>query len=307
MTLPPFDFFFRPVLQVMGDGKVRKTSEICESVKGIVRLDDEDYNETVPSGGNRYKDRISWSITYLKKGGLLSSPKYGYQQITDAGIKELMSGQSDIRLKYLVDKYPSLCEFYSGTTEKKIEEVVDIEDYGESMTPVESIGRAITELNSSLADELLNEIYKERDWKYFEVLVLKVMQSLGYGIDNSSLNLTGKPGDEGVDGEINEDRLGFDKIYVQAKHYRPDRAINDQVVRNFVGSMSVKGVSKGVLITTSSFTENARRMADESKNIRVRLIDGKELVRLMIDNNIGVTVDTTYVVKKLDMDFFEGI
>lgn len=176
-----------------------------------------------------------------------------------------------------------------------------------AITPVEAIDQAMSDLNRSLADELLNEIYKERDWSYFEKLVLKVMQSLGYGIDDSSLILTGKPGDEGIDGEINEDRLGFDKIYIQAKHYRSDSSINDQVVRNFIGSMSVKGVSKGILITTSSFTEKAKNMAATSTNIRVRLIDGQELVKLMIENNIGVSISRTYEIKRIDMDFFDGI
>lgn len=303
MSLPPFDFFLRPVLLAIQDGNIHKTSEIYELVKKEVKLDEESYKEMIPSGGSRFKDRISWCITYLKKGGLIQSPKFGYQQITDIGMEEIRTGEKDPRLNYFIKKYPSISQFYQGESKNNT-----AEDKMEcAITPVEAIDQAMSDLNRSLADELLNEIYKERDWSYFEKLVLKVMQSLGYGIDDSSLILTGKPGDEGIDGEINEDRLGFDKIYIQAKHYRPESSINDQVVRNFIGSMSVKGVSKGILITTSSFTEKAKNMAATSTNIRVRLIDGQELVKLMIENNIGVSVSRTYEIKRIDMDFFDGI
>ena len=303
MSLPPFDFFLRPVLLAIQDGNIHKTSEIYELVKQEVELDEESYQEMIPSGGSRFKDRISWCITYLKKGELIQSPKFGYQQITDIGMDEIRTGEKNPRLNYFIKKYPSIGQFYQGESKNNIaEEKIEC-----AITPVEAIDQAMSDLNRSLSDELLNEIYKERDWSYFEKLVLKVMQSLGYGIDDYSLILTGKPGDEGIDGEINEDRLGFDKIYIQAKHYKPDSFINDQIVRNFIGSMSVKGVSKGILITTSSFTEKAKKMAATSTNIRVKLIDGQELVKLMIENNIGVSVSRTYEIKRIDMDFFDGI
>jgi restriction system protein len=130
------------------------------------------------------------------------------------------------------------------------------------MTPSEMLDFSIDNLNRSLADELLDEIYKERDWAYFEKLVLRDISALGYGGDATSLRWTGKSGDEGIDGEIYEDRLGFDKIYIQAKHYKPGNVVNDAVVRNFIGSRGVKGVSKGVIITTSSFTDKAQHLAN---------------------------------------------
>lgn len=305
MSVPPFDRFFKPVLRALSDGEVHKTSEVYELVKKYCPLDQESYEEQVPSGGSRYKDRVSWSMTYLRKGKLIVSPKYGYQQITLLGQEELKNGPEDFNVQYLLDKYPEVYEYHYGSKSDAAvspEEGVDVD-----MTPTEMMDRALLDLNQSLADELLSQIYKERDWQYFEKLVLRVMQSLGYGMDSSSLRHIGGPGDEGIDGEINEDRLGFNKIYVQAKHYGPNNPVNDAVVRNFLGSMTLKGVSKGVLITTSHFTEKARLLSQSNPNFRLILIDGKELVRLMIENNIGVTVSRTYQVKRLDIDFFDEI
>ena len=187
-------------------------------------------------------------------------------------------------------------------TSEKPKQVAELD-----MTPTEMMDRAISDLNKSLADELLNQIYISKDWLYFEKLVLRVMQALGYGAELSLLHHTGGPGDEGIDGEIYEDRLGFNKIYVQAKHYGQKNTINDGVVRNFIGSMAAKGVNKGVLITTSQFTANARKIAKDNPNFRLVLIDGSELVHMMIEYNIGVTVSKTYEVKRLDMDFFDEI
>ena len=305
MPVPPFDCFFKPVLKALADGEIHKTSEIYELVKKYYPLDSESYDEQVPSGGSRYKDRVSWSMTYLRKGKLISSPKYGYQQITQQGLEELRNGPEDFRVQYLLKKYPEVYEYHYGSKQ----DVVDSSEQPAEvdMTPTEMMDRALSDLNESLADELLNQIYKERDWQYFEKLVLRVMQSLGYGTDLLSLKHTGSPGDEGIDGEINEDRLGFNKIYVQAKHYGQNNPVNDAVVRNFLGSMTLKGVSKGVLITTSHFTSKARLLSESNPNFRLILIDGKELVRLMIEYNIGVTVSRTYEVKRLDIDFFDEV
>lgn len=305
MAVPPFDHFFRPVLQALSDGREHKTAEIYELVKKYRPLDKESYDEQVPSGGSRYKDRVSWSMTYLRKARLITSPKYGYQQITLLGIEELKNGPEDFGVHYLVDKYPEVYEYHYGSkteTSEKPKQVAELD-----MTPTEMMDRAISDLNKSLADELLNQIYISKDWLYFEKLVLRVMQALGYGAELSLLHHTGGPGDEGIDGEIYEDRLGFNKIYVQAKHYGQKNAINDGVVRNFIGSMAAKGVNKGVLITTSQFTANARKIAKDNPNFRLVLIDGSELVHMMIEYNIGVTVSKTYEVKRLDMDFFDEI
>ena len=305
MPVPPFDRFFKPVLKALSDGNVHKTSEVYELVKKYYPLDQESYEEQVPSGGSRYKDRVSWSMTYLRKGKLIVSPKYGYQQITSLGQEELKNGPEVIDVRYLLDRYPEIYEYHYGSRSDASdcsEENVDVE-----RTPIEMMDKALEDLKASLKDELLNYIYRERDCYYFEKLVLRVIQSLGYGMDLSALNHTGGPGDEGVDGEINEDRLGFNKIYVQAKHYGPNNPVNDAVVRNFLGSMTLKGVSKGVLITTSHFTVKAIELSMKNPNFRLKLIDGKELVNLMIENNIGVTVSKTYQVKRLDIDFFDEI
>lgn len=305
MTVPPFDHFFRPVLLALSDGVEHKTSEVYELVKKYYPLDNESYDEQVPSGGSRYKDRVSWSMTYLRKGKLITSPRYGYQQITTLGIEELENGPENFGVHYLVNKYPDIYEYHYGNkseTKTKPNQVSDLD-----MTPTEMMDQAMFDLNKSLADELLNQIYVSRDWSYFEKLVLKVIQALGYGVESSSLHHTGGPGDEGIDGEIYEDKLGFNKICVQAKHYGPNNRINDSVVRNFIGSMMVRGINKGVLITTSQFTSNARKIAKDNLSPRLVLIDGSELVRLMIEYNIGVTVSKTYEIKRLDMDFFDDI
>ncbi len=304
MAVPPFDCFFVSILKALSDGQLKKNSDICELVKSIYPLDEDSYLERVSSGKNRYVDRINWALTHLRKGNLVESPKRGYQRITNVGLMELNEGPKDFRIGYLLDRYPSIREFYRSTKKTEEEHVIPEADI---MTPSEMLDFSISNLNRSLADELLNEIYKERDWSYFEKLVLRVMGALGYGGDSNDLKWTGKSGDEGIDGEIYEDKLGFDKIYIQAKHFKPGNPVNDSIVRNFIGSMSVKGVSKGVIITTSSFTENARKLAQNNPNFKLKLIDGEDLVKLMIDNNIGVSIARTYYVKKLDSDFFDDI
>ena len=312
MALPAFDFFMSPVLKALYDGNTYKTAEIRERVKGIVKLPDEDYSETIPSGQNKFDNRVGWAITYLRRGRLIESPQRGRCRITGYGKEVFDTHGMGLNKELLMEISEGAREFCETSQSKSTSSLgqgeghtIQQQELESFMTPRERMESAMEELNDALSSELLDKIYDDKDWGFFERMVLKLLQAMGYGADANSLRVTGGSGDGGIDGEILQDKLGFDKIYVQAKHYSRDRTIGPETIRGFIGALSVNGGSKGVFITTSGFTKQAIETAEKSSNVKIILIDGRQLAELMIRYNVGVTVSETYVVKKIDSDFFE--
>ncbi len=222
----------------------------------------------------------------------------------------LLATSPDFISEKLLMKYPSFEEWNARNksadssnciSDKEMSISSDTQE--QRQTPDEAIEANARLLNDQLAEELLRAIL-QRPPEFFEQLVLDVMQAMGYGQFGAG-HVTGGSGDGGIDGIIEEDKLGLEKIYLQAKRYAPDNSVNRPVIQTFVGSMAGSGASKGVFITTSKFSKGAQESARSNPQFRVVLINGQRLAELMIDNNVGVSETTSWSLKRIDSDYFE--
>ncbi len=301
MAIPSFNRFFRPVLEAYGDGSEKRLREISDTMGEYFGLSEEEKQELVPSRRQtRLLNRVSWAKTYLTNTGLLRTTRRGYSKITEQGSSVLESGD-DIDIEYL-KRFDSFQEFQERGTEKSDDrnEALEVSDEHD-FTPEENIERNFNSIKNILAEELLSRIYKESP-QFFEKLIVDLLLKIGYGDMDGMGEITGGSGDDGVDGVIHQDRLGIDKIYLQAKRYAPENKITGKQIREFSGSLQQKQVKKGVFVTTSSFTDKALVAA---KDLNITTVDANRLVDLMIKYNIGCQVDKTYEIKKVDLDYFE--
>jgi len=288
-----------PLLELAADGEVHSMDEAYEVLAEKFRLTEEERAELLPSGRqSRYENRVGWARTYLTKAGLLESTGRGQFKITPRGLDVLKSGITDIDKSYLY-QFPEFVEFRRrdrGNAESEV-----IEDAGK--TPDEQLELLYLELEKQLAHELLERI-KQCSPAFFERLVVQLLVAMGYGGSVSDAGkAVGRSGDDGIDGIIKQDRLGLSNIYIQAKRW--NNTVPGEVVRAFAGSLALKKASRGVIITTSDFSEGAIKAAEQLGNIV--LIDGETLAQYMIEYNVGVTVAARYEIKRIDRDFFEGI
>ncbi|WP_025771839.1 restriction endonuclease [Thioalkalivibrio sp. HK1] len=298
MSIPSFVEFFRPVLEAYRE-KERRLQDVSSEIGESFNLSEEEKREMVPSRRQtKLFNRVSWAKTYLTKAGLLRTTKWGHSEITDRGLEALES-KYEIDIKFL-KKSDSFQESRSRRTKpsEDREEASTISDE-QSMTPEESIEQAFNKINESLAEDLLIRIRRE-DSQFLERLIVDLLMKMGYGDIGE---ITGGPRDHGLDGVILQDRLGIDKIYLQAKLYAPENKIAEKHIRDFSGSLQLKNVKKGVFVTTSSFTDNAINAAE---TLNIIPIDANKLADLMIEYNVGCQVDKTYEMKKIDLDYFES-
>ena len=253
-----------------------------------------------------FSNRVAWARTYLNKAGLIVTPSRATYQITDAGKAALASGES-IDLKYL-DKIEGFQEFHKGSPEdtggaSAQEEQVEMDE-----SPMELFVSAFNRVNNTLAAELMDEVMQLSPTD-FESLVVQLLLKMGYGdgIDNAG-KVTRATGDGGIDGMIKEDQLGFSYIYIQAKQWAPDRRVDRPEIQKFAGALQGEKATKGLFITTAKFSSGARQYAENLHGSTIVLIDGTQLMKLMIKFNVGVSVDHVYEVKRIDTDFFnEGL
>jgi len=288
-----------PLLELAADGEVHSMDEAYEVLAEKFNLTEEERAELLPSGRqSRYENRVGWARTYLTKAGLLESTGRGQFKITPRGLDVLRSGVTDIDKSYLY-QFPEFVEFRRrdrGNAESEV-----IEDAGK--TPDEQLELLYLELEKQLAHELLERI-RQCSPAFFERLVVQLLVAMGYGGSVSDAGkAVGRSGDDGIDGIIKQDRLGLSNIYIQAKRW--NNTVPGEVVRAFAGSLALKKASRGVIITTSDFSEGAIKAAEQLGNIV--LIDGETLAQYMIEYNVGVTVAARYEIKRIDRDFFEGI
>ena len=303
--IPIFDKFIHPVLELHKDGKLRSLSEIRKAMQEYFTLTDEDVAEKVKSGTQtKFYNRVQWATTYLKKAGFLDKPKTGYCIITEEGLNVLSKGII-VNSLYLRENSKSFQEFAKSNVENNAQSSNDnkkeiIASESEE-TPIETIAKNFQIINQELADELLQAI-KNQSAKFFEQLVIDLLVKMGYGGKfEDSAKVTQYTNDEGIDGVIKEDKLGLDKIYVQAKRYT-DNSVGREEIQKFVGALAGQGATKGVFITTSTFTKGAREY--KALGAKIVLIDGLELCHYMIEHNLGVSVKEIYEIKKIDSDFF---
>jgi restriction system protein len=306
MAVPDFQSLFIPVLQVASDGNEHSLSETIETIARQLGLSEADRDELLPSGKQRkFDNRVSWARTYLQKAPLLSSPGRSKFRITERGVKVLKENPPQINVKFL-RQFPEFVAFHTHTDrDGKIEEnnhtTQEILEKT-SQTPQEILEASYQSLRQTLAQELLERI-KNSPPKFFESLVVDLLVAMGYGGSRKDAGqAVGQVGDGGIDGIIKEDKLGLDAIYLQAKRW--EGTVGSPVVQGFAGALIGKKARKGVFITTSNFSPQARSFVSGTENLKIILIDGEQLTQLMIDHDIGVTEESRYVVKKVDLDYF---
>lgn len=289
--IPKFHETFNPILEVLRDGKPIHHRELIKSViqNFYSDLPKDLLEEKTKSGEILIENRIAWGKSYLKKGGYINYPKRGIVQISEKGLGQI----GDLKLKDL-ESESGLFDFYSEEKSKGITKETEIK----SSTPQDLIDRGIIELENQVKSDLLEKL-KSIDPYYFEKVVLKLFKKMGYG----DFLETPKSGDGGIDGIINEDKLGLNKIYIQAKRFDSNK-VREKDIRNFIGAMS-GDTSKGIFVTTSEFDKGAIEKAKFAHH-NIILIDGERLVTLMHEYEVGVQIKSTYMVKELDEDFFEG-
>lgn len=305
MAIPDYQTLMLPVLKLASDGKEHKFSQAVEELADEFNLATEERSELLPSGSQAvFNNRVGWARSYLKQAGLLASPKRGYFTITQKGIELLAKKPSKVDASVL-EQYPEFIEFKSRRKDKNENESQEefLSEQESSLTPEDALASAYQKLRSALESEILSAV-KEVSPSFFERLVVDLLVKMGYGGNRQDAGKAlGKSGDGGIDGIINEDRLGLDVIYIQAKRW--EGAVGRPEIQKFAGALQGQRARKGVYITTSSFTKEAREYASliESKII---LIDGENLSRLMAEHCVGVSIVGQYEVKKLDSDYFDN-
>lgn len=295
MGLPKYYELYRPFLKALSDEKVHTLKEIKDYITKLLNLNEELLLERLPSGKQTiYDNRIGWARTYLKKAGLISSPQRAHLQITVEGQALLASGVN-ITDRLLAERYSEFADFIIGG--KKIAKQKDNIEETILETPQETLERVFKNINKQLADDLLTEIMNQST-TFFENIVVDLMQLMGYG-DGF---VTKASRDDGIDGVINEDKLGFNLIYIQAKRWNPNTTIGKPEIQKFAGAMmGPPKIEKGLFITTAKYSQGAKEFANAQHII---LVDGQKLTELMIEYGLGVSVQNIYKIKRIDSDYF---
>jgi len=304
VPIPDYEACMLPLLKLLADGELHAMKDLKDQVADHFSLTDDERQKMLPSGQQSYiSNRVGWAKSFMKKAGLLENPLRGKVRITSEGRTVLSSPPPEIDCNYL-KKYPPFVEFLNQ--ERKPASIAATTPTGngqgvQEQTPDEAIESAYQDIRDSLAYDLLDQMLN-CDPTFFERLVIDLLIAMGYGgaLPEAGIHV-GRSGDGGIDGIINEDKLGLDMICVQAKRWRD--SVGRPTVQAFAGSMEAHRAKKGVLITTSRFSRDAHDFVDRIER-KIVLIDGQQLAQLMIDHNVGVAPARTYVIKKIDSDYF---
>ena len=290
MDIPKFDETFLPILETLKTGKIYKTRDLIEEVKTrfYLELSEEQLRQETKSGDLLIDNRIAWGKSYLKKGGYVFFPERGYVQITEKG-----KGHSASLTVRDLENETSLFDFYKQAPKSNTSTIPETN----ASSPQDLIDEGFKRIDDDVKTELLAKL-KGTNPYFFEKVVLRLLKKMGYG----EFVETPKSGDGGIDGIINEDQLGLDKIYIQAKRFNEGK-VRETDIRNFIGAMS-GDTNKGVFVTTSDFDIKALEKA-RSAHHKIICIDGEKLVELMHQFNIGIQVKTIYEIKQIDEDFFD--
>ena len=301
--IPKYEEIMLPYLEFLADGKEYGLSETHDALAELFNLPDEELRELLPSGRQKiFRNRVGWAGTYLKKAGLLTSPKRAHFRISEKGLSLLKEKPTEITAK-LLTRYDDFVEFQSIKKVKKgngdlLQSSIDVA----AQSPEESLEYAYQKLHSELSIELLNLI-KSCSPDFFEKLVIDLLIKMGYGGSRREAGQAmGKSGDGGIDGIINEDKLGLDVIYLQAKRW--ENTVPVKEIRDFTGALASKKAKKGIFITTSSFPNSVYEFVTQVE-YKIILIDGERLAELMIEHGVGLSTINTYNVKTIDSDYFE--
>ena len=301
VPIPDFQTLMRPVL-VAVDGEVAKSyTQIRDVVAPVLGVSDEDRQVMLPSGTQAlFTNRVAWAVTHMTQAGLLTRPERGRYLLTERGRKVLQDHPDRVDMTVL-SQFPEYQKFRARKSEKQLEKSVAV--VADEVSPSESIGQIVEESYDELAAELLDRILAQPP-AFLETLSLKLLRAMGYGGRESLLDHTGKPGDSGLDGIVRQDALGLDLVGVQAKRYDKDNAVQRPDIQAFVGALQGAQTTRGVFVTTGRFSSGALQFADNVA-MRLRLIDGQELTRLMVRYNVGVQARETFELKQIDEETFD--
>ena len=300
MAIPKYNELYRLVLLSLQDGGTHSMKEVRDFIISTLHLTEQDLAETLPSNpkSSVFSGRVGWAKTYLLKAQMIDSPQRGHIFITPSGKALLESGIS-ITNTVLAQKCPEFLDFYrrKNSGSDSITLTPDEVQAEAPETPQETFDRVYAIINEQLADDLLAEVLNQTP-AFFEQLVVDLMKAMNYGEGF----VTKYSGDDGIDGIIHEDQLGFNLIYIQAKRWKPDVTIGKPELQKFAGAMmGPPRVEKGLFITTAKFSPKARDFANAQHII---LVDGKRLTELMIEYGVGVSTQKAYLIKRVDSDYF---
>src|SRR6266581_702713 len=307
MAIPDYQTLMLPVLKVASDGQEHRIGNVVNQLAGDFGLTEEEQQQILPSGRQAtFANRVGWAKTYLVQAGLLEATKRAHFKITDRGKKSLAEGPPRIDVEYL----SQFAEFVQFKERGRLPGTEASTNVGEtpsvplqSETPDELLRSTVKQIETALKKELLDRILAAPP-AFFESLIVALLLAMGYGGSREEAGkIVGRSGDGGIDGVIDQDALGLDRVYVQAKRYVVDNAVSEPEIRAFSGSLGAAKANKGVFVTTSYFTQPAQNFA-ERHPFKIVLIDGERLAALMIRHNVGVRIDETLYLKKMDEDFF---
>ncbi|EHB50690.1 restriction endonuclease [Paenibacillus lactis] len=302
MTIPDFQSIMLPFLISVADRSEHKHSETIQKLAKFFGLSDEELRELLPSGRQAvFTNRVGWARTYLMKAGLIEYTRRGYCRITARGLTVINENPKGINISYL-KRFPEFSNFHNtGSKEDQSPTSKENVTENENRTPEENLEYSYLKLREELAHELLTRL-KNGTPQFFERVVVELLVKMGYGGSIADAGKAiGRSGDGGIDGMIKEDRLGLDIIYIQAKRW--EGSVGRPEIQKFVGALQGNRARKGVFITTSSYTKEAREYVTHIDS-KVALIDGEQMAQYMIDHNLGVTTIAIYEEKRIDSDFF---
>lgn len=295
--IPDFQTIMLPLLKAFQNGKEKTSKELREEMVSHFNISEDEQKEKIPSGKQPlYTNRVAWAIAYLKMADLISSPARAVYTITEEGKKVLENPPEKITINFLK-------QFDSFSKNRNPEKDTELDDNNQIVekTPDELIEIGYKQVKNELSLQILNQI-KDCSPYFFEKLVLDLLIKMGYGgSEMANGEVTPKGSDEGIDGIIKEDKLGLDKIYIQAKKW--ENCVGRPEIQKFVGALQGKRAKKGVFITMSTFTKEALEYA-ETLDVAVILIDGKKLANYMIENELGVSLKQNYKIFNVDTDYF---
>lgn len=310
MSIPGFQDLMLPLMLLSQDGEERSIRATITDLAAQLELSDEDLSEMLPSGRQRtFDNRVHWAKTFLTKAGLLELPRRGWFRITDRGRAAVADGPPRIDMSFL-ERYPEYVEWRLASktssddaTSRTPTSSVEADD---DATPLEQIEAGYRTVRAELRSEL-KQMVIESDPAFFEQLVVDVLLAMGYGGSRTDAGRAiGRSGDGGIDGIIDEDRLGLDRIYVQAKRWQEASTVGRPEIQKFAGALQGERARKGIFITTTTFSREAVEYANTIDS-RIVLINGDRLADLMIDFNVGVATAQSFEIKRIDHDFFAAI
>jgi len=299
-SIPQYHTLMLPLLKVMGSGSELTTNQMRDAVADHLGLSAEALSQRLPSGTQTaFDNRMGWARTYLYKAGLIERLRRATYVISQSG-KDLLSNPPAAIDAEFLRSYEQFNDFFPTTRNGK-QDLIESDDIDDDLTPEEQIEKGVRRIQNELQDEVLDRL-KQLPPAGFEQLVLRLLVGMGYGGSMADVQGVARGADGGVDGVVNQDHLGLDRIYIQAKRW--EGSVGRPVIQNFAGALDLVGAKKGVIMTTATFSQPAHDCVATIKDKRIILVDGKRMSELMLKHGIGVSTKQTFMIQRMDEDFF---